>query len=74
MSAKEKEKSPRRRRRSPFFSPRAMKFSSPSIYSQLAVIVDIQLLLAPRRGVRNVELLFGGVNGGRKKRECALRG
>ena len=54
--------------------PARSRFSSPSIYSQFAVIVDVQLLLAPRRGVRNVELLFGRVNGGRKKREGASRG
>lgn len=53
--------------------PARSYFSAPSIYSQLAVIVDVQLLLAPRRGVRNVELLFGSDNGGRKRERVVSR-
>lgn len=56
MSAKRKEKE-RESKNLRSQRTRDQNSRNQEIYSQLAVIVDVQLLLAPRGGVRDVELL-----------------
>ena len=56
VSAKRKEKE-RESKNLRSQRPRDQNSRNQEFYSQLAVIVDVQLLLAPRGGVRDVELL-----------------